>query len=242
MDLSLVIPAYNEENTLEAAVEEANCHASEISSLSSFEILIVENGSVDNTSAVAKKMEEEYQFVRYFSLDNAGKGNAITYGIGQSKGSVVAFFDADLATDMKHLKTLYESIALDGFDVATGSRMMPGHEIDRPIDRKILSKGFNGLVRLLLRSSVRDHLCGFKSFDASIAESLACDIRTEGWFWDAELLVLSQLRGYQINEFPVDWNPRGDSSLTLLNDVPSILLDIFRCAWRNRIRDRHSSN
>ncbi|MFB6198543.1 MAG: glycosyl transferase, partial [Halobacteriaceae archaeon] len=105
------------------------------------------------------------------------------------------------------------------YDVATGSRWMPGHRADRPAKRGIPSRAFNFLVRTFLGSNLRDHQCGFKALSREAFESLRVEVRDEHWFWDTEMLVRAQRQGFNVAEFPVEWTPRGDSKVDLFRDV-----------------------
>ncbi|MUV60535.1 flippase-like domain-containing protein, partial [Halobacterium sp. CBA1126] len=116
-------------------------------------------------------------------------------------------------------------------DVATGSRWIPGERADRPAKRGVPSRGFNLAVRALLGSEVRDHQCGFKAFSREAFEALVDEVEDEHWFWDTEMLVRAQRHGFTVEEFPVDWTPRGDSKVDLVRDVFGMGSQILRCFW-----------
>jgi hypothetical protein len=148
------------------------------------------------------------------------------------------YFDTDLATDLRHLEELVGSVRSGEYDVATGSRWMPGRTADRPARRDVASRGYNALVRLFLRSSVRDHQCGFKAFDREVLFDLLEDVDDEHWFWDTEVLVRAQRAGYRVKEFPVDWESKGDSKVDLLRDVAGMGGQILRTWWQLSVAPR----
>jgi hypothetical protein len=159
---------------------------------------------------------------------------------GAARGDVLVYFDTDLATDMSHLEELVELVRSGEADVATGSRWLPSSDADRPAKRGVPSQVYNGLVRLFLRSSLRDHQCGFKAVSREAFETLRPAIRDEHWFWDTELLVKAQRRGYRVAEFPVEWTPKGDSKVDLVRDVFGMGSQILRTWWELSVSPRVS--
>jgi uncharacterized protein (TIRG00374 family) len=137
----------------------------------------------------------------------------------------------DLATDMRYLEKLVRAVSTDGYDFATGSRMMRKSDAKRPFKREFASRGYNFLVRLFLRSKLYDHQCGFKAFRREALFELIDEIENEHWFWDTEVLVRAQHRGYKVIEFPVYWRHGGSSKVNLAKDVKGMGSEIFRL-WR----------
>jgi uncharacterized membrane protein YbhN (UPF0104 family) len=148
------------------------------------------------------------------------------------------YFDTDLATDMAHLEQLVESVRTEGYDVATGSRRVPGEEQARDPERGVASTGYNTLVRLVLRSPLYDHQCGFKVFDREALFDLLDDVQDDHWFWDTEVLVRAQRAGYDVREFPVQWAPTGDTTVDLVRDVFGMGSGIVRLWWQLSVRPR----
>ncbi|MFB6310716.1 MAG: flippase-like domain-containing protein, partial [Salinirussus sp.] len=109
---------------------------------------------------------------------------------------------------------------------------------DRPARRGIPSRVYNSLVRLFLRSRIRDHQCGFKAMDRAAFQQLRTEVSDEHWFWDTELLVRAQRAGLRVAEFPVDWTPQGDSKVDLVRDVVGMGGGIVRTWWHLTIRPR----
>ncbi|HDM35637.1 MAG TPA: glycosyltransferase family 2 protein [Candidatus Syntrophoarchaeum butanivorans] len=216
-EVSLVLPAYNEVNRLRRCVEGVIEALEKVTD--SFEIIIAEDGSTDGTSEVASHLSEEFPDVRHLHSDRRlGRGGGLKRGFMASEGDILAFMDVDLATDLSHLDELIGAIR-DGFDIATGSRLMPESIVERSFKRTALSRGYNFLVRRLLGSKVRDHQCGFKAFKREVFFAIMDELEDEHWFWDTELLVLAQRKGYRIYEFPVRWRDGGMTKVDLSRDI-----------------------
>jgi hypothetical protein len=146
--------------------------------------------------------------------------------------------DTDLATDMAHLEELIEAVRSGEYDLATGSRRMAESDAARPAKRDIPSAGFNGLVRLFLRSDLMDHQCGFKAFDREAMLELLDETQDRHWFWDTEVLVRAQRKGLRVKEFPVRWEPKGDSKVDLVRDVLGMGSQILRTWWQLSVAPR----
>ncbi|WP_225333377.1 lysylphosphatidylglycerol synthase domain-containing protein [Halomicrobium urmianum] len=239
VEVSVVLPAYNEEGTLEETVEVTLSTLASFLPSESFEVIVAEDGCDDRTPEIADRLADEDERVRHIHSDERlGRGGALEYAFRRAEGSTLVYFDTDLATDMKHLEALVESVRSGEYDVATGSRWMPENQADRPAKRGIPSLGYNTLVRLFLRSDLRDHQCGFKSFSRAAFESLSDDVEDEHWFWDTEMLVRAQRAGYRVREFPVDWEPKGDTKVDLVRDVFGMGSQIVRTWWQLSVDPR----
>jgi len=239
VEVSVVLPAYNEEDTIERTVEVTLETLAAFLPAGSFEVVVAEDGCDDRTPEIASRMAEADERVRHVHSDERlGRGGALEYAFRQAHGETLVYFDTDLATDMQYLEELVESVRTEEYDVATGSRWIPGEAVDRPAKRGIPSKGFNSLVRLFLRSDVNDHQCGFKAFDREALFSLLDDVEDEHWFWDTEVLVRAQRAGYDVREFPVEWTPKGDSKVDLVRDVFGMGSQIVRTWWQVSVSPR----
>lgn len=128
---------------------------------------------------------------------------------------------------MRYLRELVQSIR-DGYDFATGSRMLPQSNVKRPLKRGFASKGFNFLARLMLGSKLYDHQCGFKSFKREALFALLGDVKDTHWFWDTELFVRAQRAGYRVKEFPVEWRHGGATKVDLVRDIFGMGSQILR--------------
>ena len=237
--VSVVLPAYNEEATIEGTVETTLATLGSFLQSDGYEVIVAEDGCDDRTPEIASRMAAEDDRVRHFhSEERLGRGGALERAFEAADGDVLVYFDTDLATDMQHLEELVESIRSEGYDVATGSRWMPGKEAERPPKRGIPSRGFNQLVRTVLRSDLRDHQCGFKALSRDAYEQLSDEVEDDHWFWDTELLVRAQRSGLQVREFPVDWEPKGDTKVDLVRDIFGMGSQIVRLWWQLSVQPR----
>ena len=197
-----------------------------------FEIIIAEDGSTDGTDRIASSLSKQYAYAVHLHSDKRqGRGKALNRAFKAASGEVLCYIDVDLATDMKYLEKLITAVSLDGYDFATGSRMMHESDAKRPFKREFASRGYNFLVRLFLRSKLYDHQCGFKAFRREALFELLDEIDNEHWFWDTEVLVRAQQKGYRVMEFPVYWRHGGSSKVDLVKDVKGMGSEIFRL-WR----------
>ncbi|WP_340100806.1 flippase-like domain-containing protein [Salinibaculum salinum] len=239
VEVSVVLPAYNEEATLRKTVTVTLDRLAAFLPDESYEVIVAEDGCEDRTPEIADELAAEYDTVRHIHSDERlGRGGALEFAFREADGETLVYFDTDLATDMRHLEELVESIRTHGYDVATGSRWLPDSAADRPAKRGIPSLAYNRLVRFFLRSDVRDHQCGFKAFDREALLALVDDVDDDHWFWDTEVLVRAQRAGYRVKEFPVDWTPRGDSKVDIIRDVFGMGSQILRTWWQLSVDPR----
>ncbi|MEF8784348.1 MAG: flippase-like domain-containing protein [Haloarculaceae archaeon] len=239
VEVSVVLPAYNEEATLRKTVTVTLDRLAAFLPDGRYEVIVAEDGCEDRTPEIADELAAEYDAVRHIHSDERlGRGGALEFAFREADGETLVYFDTDLATDMQHLEELVESIRTDGYDVATGSRWLPDSAADRPAKRGIPSLAYNRLVRFFLRSDVLDHQCGFKAFDREALFALIADVDDDHWFWDTEVLVRAQRAGYRVKEFPVDWTPRGDSKVDIIRDVFGMGSQILRTWWQLSVDPR----
>jgi uncharacterized protein (TIRG00374 family) len=223
----VVLPAYNEAAQIEKTVLTTAETLSRITDC--FEIIIAEDGSTDGTDKIASRLSKQYTYVIHLHSDERqGRGKALNRAFKAASGEVLCYIDVDLATDMKYLEKLVRAVSEGGYDFATGSRMMPESDAKRPFKRELASRGYNFLVRFLLRSKLYDHQCGFKAFKRKPLFELIGEIKNQHWFWDTELLVRAQKKGYKIKEFPVYWRHGGASKVNLVKDVGGMGSEILR--------------
>jgi hypothetical protein len=242
VEVSVVLPAYNEEETLPTTVEVTLETLASFLPAGSFEVLVAEDGCDDRTPRVAAALAGDHDAVRHVHAEERlGRGGALERAFREAAGETLVYFDTDLATDMGYLEPLVESVRSGEYDFATGSRWLPDSEADRPAKRGVPSLGYNTLVRLFLRSSLRDHQCGFKAFDRGALLDILEDVEDDHWFWDTEVLVRAQRAGYRVREFPVDWTPRGDSKVDVVRDVFGMGSQILRTWWQLSVSPRITS-
>ncbi|HWQ65146.1 MAG TPA: glycosyltransferase [Methanospirillum sp.] len=227
--VSVVIPVYNDLPALKEAVPLTLKMMDEV--FSGFEIIIAEDASTDGSTECAASWQEKDSRVIHLHRDQRlGRGSALSTAALQAKGDIFCYFDVDLATDMSYLPLLIRAIA-DGADIATGSRLLSDSNITRSLGREVKSRGYNWLVRLILRSRLKDHQCGFKAFQKDKLLSLLPEIKDTHWFWDTEVLVCAQRKGYAIEEIPVIWR-EGPGTTVKSQDIWKMGRSILNLWWR----------
>ena len=233
--VSVVFPAYNEATTLEAAVEKVTQTLNEFTR--SYEIIIAEDGSTDGTDKLAAALAEKYPFVKHIHGEKRlGRGAALKNAFKQSSGEVLVYMDLDLATDVKHLKSLVDAVEYEGYDFATGSRLLSESKVKRSGTRHLASRTYNFMVRALLGSEVKDHQCGFKAFRREPLLQLLDEVGANHWFWDTEILVRAYRRGYKIKEIPVSWKGGRETKVRLLQDSLNMGWQILSLWWHLKMQ------
>jgi dolichyl-phosphate beta-glucosyltransferase len=212
--LSVVIPAWNEERRLPDTLRRIVGFLRPRGA--AFEVLVVDDGSTDATAAAAEAFGEPcVRLLR--SGKNYGKGHAVRQGMLEARGTRRLMTDADLSTPIEDLPRL-ESALDQGFDVAIGSRALPGSnvEVRQGVFREAMGRLFNLGVRLLLLRDLHDTQCGFKLFAAAAAEAAFTASRLDGFCFDVEVLVAARRRGFRIAELPVTWRNDAATRVGLL--------------------------
>jgi dolichyl-phosphate beta-glucosyltransferase len=226
-DLSIVIPAFNEEARLGPTLRDylAYCRQSGRRA----ELIVVDDGSLDRTSPVVNSLSAEHPEIRLIRLaENQGKGHAVRSGVVNSQGKLVLFADADGATPLSEIERL-EAALEAGADVAIGSRALEhqGVKVKARLYRRVIGRIFHGLVEILTVPGVKDTQCGFKLFRGPVAHDLFSRMRVRGFSFDVELLMMAQRRGYRIAEVPVNWTHQPGSKVNLVTDSARMFRDLF---------------
>ncbi len=228
-EVTAIIPVFNDRPALEQAIPASIETLSAITG--SFELIVAEDGSTDGSAAFVKDYETKDPRVRLLHSDERlGRGKALNQAFHAARGTIVCYYDVDLATDMQHLSELIGAIR-NGADVSTGSRLLPDSDIVRTEGREIASRTYNFLVRLFLGSRLFDHQCGFKGFNKERILIVLPLIRSNHWFWDTELLVRAQREGYKVTEFPVRWRA-GKGTTVRVKDIFEMGSSILRLWWQ----------
>jgi len=234
LEVSVVFPAYNEASRLEKAVLETERFLRKITS--SFEILIAEDGSTDGTDVLASTLSKKYPYVRHLHGDTRlGRGRALRRAFEASRGKTLVYIDVDLSTDPRFLRPLIESVG-EGYDIVTGSRGLRESRVERSFLRQLASTSYNLMVRLFLKSDLKDHQCGFKAFNRRSLFKIMDRVKARHWFWDTEVLVLASRSGFKIKEIAVDWKGGKKTKVHLLLDTLKMGLQIIRLWWRLNVR------
>jgi glycosyltransferase involved in cell wall biosynthesis len=233
--VSVVLPAYNEVEFLEPAVTKVSQALRENGY--SYEIIIAEDGSTDGTDEKAAELARSVPFIRHIHrAKRLGRGTALNNAFKQSSGEVLVYMDLDLATDLKYLKPLVEALTVEGYDFATGSRMLPQSRAERTFSRSTSSKTYNYLVRHMLGSKLRDHQCGFKAFKREPLMQILGEVEATHWFWDTEVMVRGYRQGYKIKEIAVEWKSGRGTKVNLFKDSWSMFWQIVALWWKLKVK------
>ncbi|MFE9885920.1 glycosyltransferase [Streptomyces scopuliridis] len=231
VDLSVVIPAYNEERRLRPTLDAIRAHLREDPDRwGTWELIVVDDGSTDGTAAVAAEAAAGEPRVRVVTGGgNHGKGHALRQGVLASTGRRVLLTDADLATPIDELDRLDKQLTADGGGAAIGSRAHPDARIEvRQLAlREWLGRLGNRLIRLVAVDGIADTQCGFKLFDGERARAAFAGSRLDGWGIDVEILRFFRRSGWPVTEVPVRWAHQPGSKVRPL-DYGRVLLELAR--------------
>ena len=243
--VEVVVPVYNEEAALPESIP-ALCAYLETYFPYRWSVVIADNASTDNTLAVARKLATAYHpHVSVMHLEEKGRGRALKAAWSTSEADIVAYMDVDLSTNLWSFLPLVAPLATGHSDVAIGSRLLRGAMVTRRWKRELISRCYNLLIKALFGNGFSDAQCGFKAIKRSVAKELLPWVEDNEWFFDTELLLLAEERGYRISEVPVDWiedlDSRVDIASTALGDVKGLLRvrqeRVHRQLSRRRSRD-----
>jgi glycosyltransferase involved in cell wall biosynthesis len=223
--VDVVIPVYNEEAVLARSVATLRDYLGGSVSFP-WRIVIADNGSIDGTLEVAKRLAEQYGDVEYIQLEQKGRGRALRKAWLESDADIVSYMDVDLSTGLDAFPELIRSLE-EGYDIAIGSRLMKESRITRSLKREITSRGYNLMIKALFRVSFTDAQCGFKAVKREAVQVLVPLIKDQAWFFDTELLLLAGLKGYRIKDIPVEWVEDTDTRVrvasTAWEDIKGLL-------------------
>ena len=224
--LSIIIPAYNEAERLPPTLEKINAFLAGQDYQA--EILVVENGSSDETLTVAKAFQERLPNLRVFSEAARGKGLAVRRGMCEARGEYRFLCDADLSMPIEQVNRFLPPAVVSA-DVAIGSRELPdSRRIEEPDYRHFLGRVFNTMVRWLVLPGIQDSQCGFKCFRDEVAEAVFPLQTLGGMSFDAEVLFIARRMGYQVQEVAIDWYFDPDSRVRLVQDSLCMAYDLVK--------------
>ena len=245
--LSIIIPAHNEEFRLPGSMAKIDTFLEQQGY--QYEIIVVENGSVDNTVGVVQQFAAEHPYVRLMMVDTRGKGLAVKAGMLAAQGEYRFICDADLSMPIEEIAKFLPADQDAGscsrrYDVAIGSREAPGAvRYDEPWHRHLMGRMLNWIIKILAMRDFEDTQCGFKMFHAPAADDLFQVQTLSGIGFDIELLFVSVKRGYQVLEIPINWYFSDESRMRLVGDSLTAIMEIFeiRRNWRAGIYRRSSA-
>lgn len=228
--LEITIPVLNEETTLEKNILNALRFCQE-EVTTEVQIVIADNGSTDQTSVIGKNLAQNYEGVKYLRVPKKGVGLALRTSWALSKAEVIGYMDLDLATDLEHLREVYQTLIVKkDFDIVNGSRLLPNSVVkNRSPLRELTSRLFNQIVQNLLGVSITDGMCGFKFFNRKTAlELIGTGITLDGWFLATEILVKADWLDIPVKEIPVKWTDDPNSKVNVLKLSKEYWREILR--------------
>ncbi len=228
---SIIIPAYNEEKRIKnTLINYVNFFRS---TGESFEILVVLDGCKDNTLGVVRELKEKYDEINYVNYEkNRGKGSVLIDGFKLAKGELITYTDSDGATLPE---TLYElSKKISDYDGIIGSRWINGAKIikKQPISRRIASRGFNVLTRIILGLNYKDTQCAAKVFKKHAIDKIKDNVEPTNFAIDAVLLYHMKKEGFKIKEEPITWEDKEFSTLKIRKVIPNMFMALIKTRFR----------
>jgi glycosyltransferase involved in cell wall biosynthesis len=234
----IAIPVLNEERGLKRGILTLNEFCmKKYPDLDQWEIDIADNGSTDKTQEIAEVLAAEYKNIKYIRLTKKGVGLALKTSWGKSNADVIGSMDLDLATDLKHLPEALSAIFDEDYDLVYGTRRHKDSKvIGRSLKREIVSRTFNFILQTYMGVSVSDSMCGFTFFKRPYLERLIENgAESDRWFFQAELLIVSEWLGLNMYALPVHWTDDQNSKVKIL----SLMLEYLE-AMKNLKKKRSS--
>jgi dolichyl-phosphate beta-glucosyltransferase len=224
--ISIVIPAFNEERRILPTLRMIDDYLRD--NARRYEIIVVDDGSSDNTLEVVRGGSERFGHIRLIGNEiNRGKGFSVKRGVLSAHHDLVLISDADLSTPIEEVAKFLPWVE-KGYDVVIGSRALRESDIIRkqPWYRQTMGKTFNFLVRIIVLGGFRDTQCGFKMFRAAAGKKVFESLKTERFAFDVEALLRAKKIGYRIKEVPVRWVNSPQSRVRVLRDSARMFLDL----------------
>lgn len=240
-DITIVIPAYNEENRIKNTLLSIQDYIS--SNKINAEIIVVNDGSKDSTVEVVKSYQNKIPNLQIIDLGkNCGKGAAVKQGVIKSRGKLILFTDADNSTPIEELEKLQKSLMTNNAQIAIGSRYLQDSsvKIKQPKYRIFIGRAGNLLIRMFLIDGLRDTQCGFKLFTSEAAKNIFQFQKVSRFGFDMEALVVASHLGYKIVEVPVSWFNSAESRVRPIKDALITLKDLVYIKlniWSGRYND-----
>lgn len=231
MNLSVIIPAYNEEKNIEKTVRSIFDYLKNKNI--EYEIIVVTDGSADKTVDIIQLLKNEIPTLELVSFEkNKGKGFAVKTGMLRAKGNFRLFTDADNATTIDHIEKMMPYFG-QGYSVVIASIAVSGHKVaagSEPVWRRVFGKMGNLFIQILVVPGIYDTQRGFKLFTAEAAEKVFSKLTIERWGFDVEVLALARKFGYKIKEVPIDWKNASESHVGL-KAYFQVLMETVKIRW-----------
>jgi glycosyltransferase involved in cell wall biosynthesis len=231
--VDLIIPCYNEERVLADSVEKLRAWAA-ANLPYRWRVVVADNASTDGTLAVAQRLTEQHpEDVGCIHLDRKGRGRALKKAWLDSPADAMCYMDVDLSTDLALVLPLLAGVLDEGFDVAYGSRVSRGSDVERSWKREINSRGYIAFIKLLFWTKFADAQCGFKAIAHDAAQQILPHVEDGEWFFDTELLIIAEKGGYRLKEVPVRWVEDPDSRVKFPQDIIKMARQLIKLRFRS---------
>jgi len=225
--IDFVIPIYNEEFALSRSVDTLHRRL-ELFELPEWRIVIVDNGSTDDSQVVATALAARYERVAYERLEIKGRGHALRSTWTRSDADASLYMDVDLSTDLAAVPEFVRLLD-DGADLVVGSRLSGRSKTTRCFKREMLSRGYNLLIKALFRPrGFDDAQCGFKAVRLDRIRNILPLVENNHWFFDTELLLVAEAAGLDVRSVPVEWVEDMDSRVRIASTVMEDLNGLAR--------------
>jgi glycosyltransferase involved in cell wall biosynthesis len=241
--VDIVVPVYNEERALPESIPVLRQFLENADFPYDWTIVMGDNASTDDTPNVGKQIEDASGGkVRYVRIERKGRGFALKQIWGASEADIVSYMDVDLSTGIGAFPDLVAAVAERGFDIAIGSRLAAGARVKRSLKRRVLTRGYNTIIKAAFQTRFSDAQCGFKAARTSVFKEILPLIEDNNWFFDTELLILAEKLGYRVADVPVEWVEDKDTRVkiaaTVTEDLRGLLRLFINRPWR---RATHAS-
>lgn len=229
--VEVVIPLYNEERDITPSIttlrEYLQTHCPY-----QWRIVIADNASTDRTPELGRALAARWPEVKYVRLEKKGRGRALRRVWLDSEADLLSYMDVDLSTNLRAFLPLLEPLARGEREIAIGSRLKRGASVTRQWKREIISRLYNLIIAIMFpRRKFSDAQCGFKALTRKAAQELLPLVVDQGWFFDSELLLRAEQRGYTIHEVAVEWIEDLDSRVKIWSTAWDDLKGLWRVRW-----------
>ncbi|CAI8033416.1 Glycosyltransferase AglD [Geodia barretti] len=225
--IDIVIPVYNEEDALPVSIPKL-CSFLRNNLAIPWRVTIADNASIDGTRAVSEELSREAEGVNYLYLPEKGRGRALRAAWLGSECDYVSYMDVDLSTDLSHFPALVGKLE-SGWHVAIGSRLSRGSNVtQRSFKRELTSRTYNKLIWSLFFVGFPDAQCGFKAMTRQAAQAIIPQVKNNNWFFDTELLIIAEKRGYRIGVVPVAWEDDPSSTVNVVKTATEDIKGLLR--------------
>lgn len=223
--ISILVPVYNDDDIIEEIIENIDSILNKLPF--EYSIFIVNDGSGNKQREAAGLIQKKYSKVSLLDYEEGPtRRENLAQSFKKTPGDIIIFVDADLSSSLNSLPILINEIAL-GYDIVTGSRYIAGSSIKRKTFRLVASILYNNFIKLIFKTNIHDHMCGFKAFRREVILKLVEEMGYDrslkrGIFWDTEMLIRAMRNGYKIKEIPIIWLERNKSALRFNREIKAI--------------------